>query len=216
MDTLFGSSVRWRLLRVGEVALHRYAALPAAERELVAGAVDKRKAEFGDARWCAHQALAGYGVPVSTPILRGPKGMPLWPRGFTGSLAHTEGLRVAAVAPRAEVRALGLDVEPAAALPEGVLESIALGSERHVVRRWRREGRTWADRLLFCAKEATYKAWFPLTQRWLDFDQAEIDLHPGGTFTSRLLHDAAPLRAFQGRWVVREGYCCAAITVPRP
>jgi 4'-phosphopantetheinyl transferase EntD len=26
------------------------------------------------------------------------------------------------------------------------------------------------DRLLFCAKEAVYKAWYPLTRQWLSFD----------------------------------------------
>ncbi|KQB85377.1 4'-phosphopantetheinyl transferase family protein [Corynebacterium oculi] len=213
MDALFPPQVQWRVLRSNGDSLCRYAELPAVERALVARAVDKRKAEFGDARWCAHQALAYYGVPPSAPILRGAKGMPLWPQGFTGSLAHTEGLRAAAVAPRSVVRSVGLDVEPAAALPEGVLGSIALDAERKTVQRWRAEGREWADRLLFCAKEATYKAWFPLTQRWLDFDQAEIVLHPEGTFSSRLLLDAAPMRSFAGRWIVREGYCCAAITV---
>ena len=38
------------------------------------------------------------------------------------------------------------------------------------------------DRILFCAKEATYKAWFPLTQRWLGFEDAHItfDVDDGG------------------------------------
>lgn len=214
MDGLFPPQVRWRVLRASDSSLLRYAELPAPERELVARAVDKRKAEFGDARWCAHRVLAEYGVSPGIPILRGDKGMPLWPEGFTGSLTHTEGLRAAAVGRRAEVRSVGLDVEPAAALPAGVLESIALDSEKLMMQRWRGSGKEWADRLLFCAKEATYKAWFPLTQRWLDFDQAEITLHPGGTFSARLLPDTAPLPLFSGRWVVRAGYCCAAITVP--
>ena len=37
------------------------------------------------------------------------------------------------------------------------------------------DGPQW-DRLLFCAKEAVYKAWFPLVGEWLDHQQAEIHL----------------------------------------
>jgi 4'-phosphopantetheinyl transferase EntD len=31
------------------------------------------------------------------------------------------------------------------------------------------------DRVLFCIKESTYKAWFPLTHRWLGFEDASVD-----------------------------------------
>ena len=46
------------------------------------------------------------------------------------------------------------------------------------------------DRILFCAKEATYKAWFPLTHRWLGFEDAHITFTvdgsgAAGAFSSR-------------------------------
>src|SRR3712207_5928280 len=34
------------------------------------------------------------------------------------------------------------------------------------------------DRVLFCAKETVYKAWFPLTRRWLGFEQASVTIDP--------------------------------------
>ena len=74
------------------------------------------------------------------------------------------------------VRSLGLDAEPAEPLPEGVLRSIASETEAAMVNQMQADGYGWADRLLFCAKEATYKAWFPLTNRWLGFEDAEIDI----------------------------------------
>ena len=47
-------------------------------------------------------------------------------------------------------------------------------------------GACW-DRLLFCAKESVYKAWFPLAKRWLDFQDAAITVDPvRRTFTARL------------------------------
>ena len=80
-------------------------------------------------------------------------------------------------------------------------------------------GPNW-DRLLFCAKESVYKAWFPLTGRWLGFEGAEITLDPAGTFTARLLEPGPAaggreLTGFEGRWLARAGLILAAICVAR-
>ena len=193
--------------------LTRYDDLHPAERQEVKAAVDVRKGEFGDARWCAHEALRELGMESAGAILRGERGMPLWPEGYTGSLTHTDGLRAAVAASTRHVHSMGLDAEPAEALPDGVLRSIASDTEIAMVERMRANGQTWADRLLFCAKEATYKCWFPMTRRWLDFDEAEIELRADGTFISQLLARPAPVPLFEGRWVVRGGYVIASTYV---
>jgi 4'-phosphopantetheinyl transferase EntD len=65
-----------------------------------------------------------------------------------------------------------------------------------------------------------YKAWFPLTRRWLGFEQAAITVDPqAGTFTAQLLEpaealDGRRLASFDGRWLARDGLVLAAITVP--
>ena len=75
--------------------------------------------------------------------------------------------------------------------------------------------------MLFCAKESVYKAWFPLTGRWLGFEQAHITLDPAaGAFTARLLVpgpevDGRELTAFDGRWLARGGLIITAISVAR-
>lgn len=183
------------------------------ERALVAHAVTMRKAEFGDARWCAHEALKKLGRDTGEPILRGERGMPLWPAAVSGSLTHTEGFRAAVVAPRLIVRSMGLDAEVAEPLPEGVLGSIARTSELPQIERLRSRGVECADRLLFCAKEATYKAWFPLTHRWLGFEQAEIDIRDDGTFVSYLLVRPTPVAFIEGKWSVKDGYVVATTAV---
>lgn len=209
---LFPESARFSVIRRGldEVNLDNYYALHPLEKALVAHAVDIRKAEFGDARWCAHQALRALDRDTGDPILRGERGMPLWPASVSGSLTHTAGFRAAVAAPRLLVRAMGLDVEPAEPLPEGVLHSIARPAE---LARLESLGVDCADRLLFCAKEATYKAWFPLTHRWLGFEQAEIDIRTDGTFVSYLLVRPAPIPFISGKWEIREGYIIAATAV---
>ena len=79
------------------------------------------------------------------------------------------------------------------------------------------------DRILFCAKEATYKAWFPVTHRWLGFEDAHITftVDDGGTtggFASEVLIDPAvlsgpPLNTLRGRWSVRDGLALTAIVL---
>ena len=193
--------------------LQNYLGLHPLEQALVSHSVDLRKAEFGDARWCAHQALRDLGQWGDEPILRGERGMPLWPEDITGSLTHTEGFRAAVVAPKTHVRSMGLDAEPAEALPREVIGSIARQGEMPQLERLRAEGIGCADRLLFCAKEATYKAWFPMTHRWLGFEDAEIDIRSDGTFISYLLIRPTPVPFISGRWMVRDGYVFAATAV---
>ena len=115
--------------------------------------------------------------------------------------------------PRLLVHSMGLDAEPAEPLPEGVLGSIARDSELPQLDQLRSGGLGCADRLLFCAKEATYKAWFPLTHRWLGFDQAEIDIRADGSFVSYLLIRPTPIPFISGRWIIRDGFLVAATAV---
>ncbi|MET7774030.1 4'-phosphopantetheinyl transferase Npt [Nocardia sp. NPDC005366] len=193
-----------------------------AEEHLIAKSVDKRRRDFIGARHCARQALTQLGEPA-VAIGKGERGMPLWPRGVVGSLTHCDGYRAAALAHKLRFRSVGIDAEPHGALPEGVLDSVSLPPERE----WLRATSTGLhlDRLLFCAKEATYKAWFPLTLRWLGFEDAHItftvdELSDGagaGTFHSELLipgqatDGGVPLTSFDGRWVIGDGLILTAI-----
>ena len=189
------------------------------EAALIAHAVAKRRNDFLAARHCARLAMADLGLPPS-PILKGDKGEPCWPDGVVGSLTHTQGYRGAVVARVGEARSVGIDAEPHHELPEGVLESVTLPIERHEIAALP-DDLHW-DRILFCAKEATYKAWYPLTQRWLGFEDAHItftvDGHAAGTFTSRILIDPAarhgpPLTTLTGRWTVADGFALTAIVL---
>lgn len=193
--------------------LQNYHDLHPLEQALVSHSVDVRKAEFGDARWCAHQALRDLGQWDNEPILRGERGMPLWPQDITGSMTHTEGFRAAVVAPKTHVRSMGLDAEPAQPLPREIIGSIARPGEMPQLEQLLNQGVECADRLLFCAKEATYKAWFPMTHRWLGFEDAEIDLRPDGTFISYLLVRPTPVPFITGRWMLEDGYVIAATAV---
>ena len=190
------------------------------ERALIARSVDTRRSEFVTARHCARMALEQLGIPPA-PILKGEKGEPRWPDGVVGSLTHTRGYRGAVVGRSAVVRSVGIDAEPHDVLPDGVLNAISLPAERHEIGALPADLH-W-DRILFCAKEATYKAWFPLTSRWLGFEDAHItfEVDPTGvtgSFVSRILIDPAarsgpPLSELAGRWSVADGLALTAIVL---
>jgi 4'-phosphopantetheinyl transferase EntD len=190
------------------------------EEDLVANAVESRRREFITARRCARAALARLGhAPV--PIRTGPHREPQWPAGIAGSITHCRGYRAAAVARRDEIASLGIDAEPHGPLPDGVLESVATPADLDELRRLvaADPGVRW-DRLLFSAKESVYKAWYPLTGRWLDFLDADLRVdREAGSFTARLLVDGArtdggpPLGVLAGRFLVRRGLIVTAVTV---
>jgi 4'-phosphopantetheinyl transferase EntD len=196
------------------------------EEELISRAVDKRRREFRTVRHCARRALRQLGVPPA-PVLRGERGEPAWPPGVVGSMTHCSGYRAAAVAHSAGLRGLGIDAEPHEPLPAGVLEAIALDGERECLSELTAvEGSTCWDRVLFCAKETVYKAWFPLTRSWLGFQDAAITINPGtgdagqGTFSARLLVPGPTitgdtLTQLDGRWLRTDKLVITAIAVTR-
>ncbi|KUN76114.1 4'-phosphopantetheinyl transferase family protein [Streptomyces griseoruber] len=196
------------------------------EAAVVARAVDKRRREFATGRRCARLSLAALGLPAA-PLLPGPQGEPRWPAGVVGAMSHCDGYRVAAVARATDLAALGVDAEPAARLPDGVLEAVSLPEERADLARLGRAAPhvPW-DRLLFSAKESVFKVWFPLTRRPLGFEEARLrftrerDLAGAarGTFEVGLLVPLPPEFAgpvggagLTGRWLVAEGLVLTAL-----
>lgn len=192
------------------------------EAASVARAVPKRRNEYATARVCARRALTALGLPP-VPVLSSRRGAPQWPAGVVGSMTHCDGYRAAALAHAGDLASIGLDAEPNAPLPEGVLDSVSLEPERKMLAslpggpdpvHW--------DRLLFSAKESVFKVWYPLTLKELDFHEAELVLDPqGGGFTARLLVPGPVLGGreipvFHGRWLCRKGLLLTAITLPHP
>jgi 4'-phosphopantetheinyl transferase EntD len=217
-----------------------------AEEAVMLTAGPRRRAEFAAGRLCARAALARLGVPAA-PILPGPAGQPRWPAGVTGSITHCAGYRACAVARTTDVTAIGIDAEPDAALPAGLIEKVATGPERAWIRRHAgarpaagmpgaglpstglpstglpstgvpRAGTPavcW-DRLLFSAKEAACKLWYPLTGQWPGLRAAVIDLATTGTFTVCLPGPGLgagerPATRLTGRWLSRGGLIITAI-----
>lgn len=177
------------------------------EAAVVARAVAERRREFGTVRYCARQALVQLGMHA-VAILPDGDGAPRWPVGFVGSMTHCAGYRAAVVARSGDISAIGIDAEPHAALPDPVGNLILRDEERaHFASLVEADPGLHWDRITFCIKEAVYKAWFPLSRRWLDFDDLSTNVRPNGTFEAhvRVVGNRASgvdLGHFSGRWAV--------------
>jgi len=178
------------------------------ELAVIDGLPAPRRAEYVTVRDCARQALAGLGLPP-IPILNGDRGAPAWPTGIVGSMTHCRGYRVAAVARTSDVTVLGIDAEPAEALPAGIGRRVTSDAEWSRIEVLTREDANvpW-DRVLFCVKESVYKAWYPTTRVGLDFLSVDISLQQDGRGHIAFLRDL-PMEVtglqWQLGWAIEDG-----------
>ena len=186
-----------------------------AEKELTQNLNPKVLELFCMGRHAAHLGLQLLGAK-DLEIKRGPKREPIWPKGFVGSIAHTEGLAVAAVAKRELVMGLGVDVELCSRdfrMP--IEEKVANPLEQ----KWILEKpELRRERLLaLCsAKEAVFKAFYPLEQVYLNFLDAELKASRRGF--QGVLHKSAGVDwqvgfcfdVLQTEW---RGYLVSAVTL---
>ena len=87
-------------------------------------------------------------------------------------------MAVAAVAPVGSIVSLGIDVEPAQPLPDDIFAIVATGADRTGAADQRLAGR-----ILFAAKEAVYKAAYPLDREVLGYEDIAVDLDAGRATT---------------------------------
>jgi 4'-phosphopantetheinyl transferase EntD len=161
------------------------------------GAVEARRREFAAGRAAAAQAMATLGISADVPI--GDDRAPVWPDGVSGSIAHTRSIALA-VAQR--TGPIGIDLEPEGAVTADLWSEILLPEER-------------ADSALataiFCAKEATFKAQFPMTKQMFGFDRITITI-AATTFTARFTADTGPIPAgtiWPGHLIRAQGHILA-------
>jgi 4'-phosphopantetheinyl transferase EntD len=160
-----GIMIRHRLISPGD----ELALLPD-ESSAFASSILKVRRASGAARIVARQMLSRLGQPECA-LPRAPSGAPIWPAGIVGSLSHDSRVAVAAVGSCRDVGAIGIDVEPAECLPSELLGIVATPRERLNIAH-----DPYRGRLLFAAKEAVYKALYPLDHLFLEHHDIEIDL----------------------------------------
>ena len=168
-------------------------ALPADEALSIAKAVPRRRLEFATGRHCARRAMAALGYATAS-IPRGQDRAPDWPSGLVGSITHTDHWVAAAVARRNDgFVAIGIDLEPAAALPPDLWASLYAPGEQARLTAVRGLTPGLLARLTFCMKEAAFKCQYALNHAMLEFADLAVDFNAeAGTFGATYRKVVAP------------------------
>lgn len=195
-------------------------ALLPAERAVVATAVASRVQQFAAGRLCARRALEQLQGVAAQALLSGPDRVPLWPDGVTGSITHTEGLAAAVVGPGAAFAGLGLDVEPRGAVKPHLWEAVCRDEEVE----WLHglgDAALDAATLLFCAKEAFYKAQYAAVAEWVGFKDVRVQFSLSGDTGRFVIEPQRPLRVAErhagpivGSCLLRGQYAVAGLALP--
>jgi 4'-phosphopantetheinyl transferase EntD len=199
----------------GRISTTRHSLFPE-EIYAIANAVPQRVAEFTAGRSLARQAIRMAGGECAAIPMRSDRS-PVWPTGWAGSISHSGDVCVAAAASTEFVRSVGLDVELNDIADERMLRYVCAPDELLRAQAAVAD-RDLAPRLLFSAKEAFFKAYYPLYGRFIDFLDIRVSLAPAGTFSvepvSSTLFDEAR-HAFAGRWTSGGGAVLTGVACRR-
>ncbi|MEU6229762.1 4'-phosphopantetheinyl transferase superfamily protein [Streptomyces sp. NPDC047042] len=110
---------------------------------------------------------------------------------------------------------IGIDIEPCAPLPSELDPLVLTADERWRADAGSAEERGLRTRWVLSAKEATYKAMYPLTRKALEFSDLEVLWGPRG-FVSVLRCPAPPFpegTSFAGHSAAAGGYIANAVAL---
>jgi enterobactin synthetase component D / holo-[acyl-carrier protein] synthase len=153
--------------------LHDYVPHPEEVKCLSPRAVEKRRMEFFLGRLAAFRALRELGV-APEPVLKGKHREPLWQEGIVGAISHKADTAVAVVARKNMASGVGVDLE---SLDRTVNFRISTKVCTEGEQAWLLEIPEEKDKrlkMLFSAKEAGFKAFFPIRQVYLGYQDAEL------------------------------------------
>lgn len=160
--------------------LAAFNALSEAEQAYGVAMTDARRQEYASGRIAASLALKATGVECPS-VLADRDGVPVFPNGYMGSIAHKHGRAIAVVTTSRAVRGLGIDLEFDEASNEAELLGEVIGpseqDEMPVLMFIERELRSPAT-LMIAIKEAIYKAVFPSHRVRFGFSDIVVTLNP--------------------------------------
>jgi 4'-phosphopantetheinyl transferase EntD len=154
-----------------------------------------RRREFRIGRALAREALARLGV-TDHALLPAATREPRWPAGIVGSMTHGDGICAVAIAESRLFSGLGIDIERIGRIDDSIAETVCTPDERN-------EARDAGQlSLSFSAKESVFKAIFPTTRHFLDFQDVRL-IFDGDRFTAKPVISGLPTRpieALRGRF----------------
>jgi 4'-phosphopantetheinyl transferase EntD len=155
-------------------------------------ACTRKRIEFASGRAAAHFALKEIGFANPFPILRGQMGEPLWPEGIAGSITHCYPWSVAIAVKCPNRVVIGLDLETTERIQgTDISELVCSNAELDWVRAGALQERLT---MIFSAKEAVYKAFYPLCLHYVDFKDVDLTWVPvQSCFQAKFLAPFGPI-----------------------
>lgn len=172
-----------------------------------------RAREFTAGRLLAKDLLSRRGL-AGHQLGIGAHGRPEWPLGVVGTISHSTGQVVVALAGTENVRALGYDIESRFRFPSRLLTHIADSVE--IEEACDNEPLDFGC-LLFSAKESIFKAQFELTRSMIPFDAVGVAVDRSSkSFTGSLRRDVLPLPRgflFRGKYEIGKFKLSTAVEI---
>jgi len=186
------------------------------ELRYVRDAVRHRKREYAAGRACARAGLAELGIPHVT-LLSGDDRLPIWPSGIAGSITHTDSYCAAAMVPTDLARSIGLDAEPNEPLDPELVPYVCSPGELAWLDACARseEDQGRLARLLFSVKEAVFKCQYPITRRYLEFDEVQVILELNSAdFRADVALENLTELSFSGKYLLTPNLILAGVLFP--
>jgi 4'-phosphopantetheinyl transferase EntD len=194
------------------------------EMASIAKAVPTRRREFAAGRACARAALQRLGV-AAVPIPVGKRREPLWPQGYIGSISHYDGLCCAVAAHIDDAASIGVDVDSTEPMASELIHLVCTSEEIARLQTLPAPAASNWGKITFCAKEAVYKCYHPLANRFLGFHDVKLNIDSestqGGRFEIQSTHAPEDLTGLQsvlgghilhGMWRIYQGHILAGVT----
>jgi 4'-phosphopantetheinyl transferase EntD len=187
------------------------------EIQSVAAANETRRREFAAGRYCARLAMRSLGLP-EVPVPVGYDRAPLLPQGIVGSISHSKTRCVAAVAWRSDtIKAIGIDIEELEPLDDALVTEVCVEQEEVWLSDQPLAIRGLLAKVIFSAKESTYKCQYQLSRMIVGFDALYIELDvQAGLYTAQFAADIAPFKKgdrLRGRLRLADRHIVTAMTL---
>ncbi len=135
-----------------------------------------RQNEFIAGRICAIKAGKQIGFEVED-LKIGDSREPLWPNGLVGSITHTKGFAIAAVALKTHIRSIGIDIEKIISEKriETIYKMVLTEDDKLMMKNVPSDMELLACSAIFSIKESLYKAIYPFCKCYFGFKEANIN-----------------------------------------
>jgi len=134
-----------------------------------------RRLEYTAGRIAARAAMSQFSV-YNKPVITGQDRAPIWPTGLVGSISHTKDYCIAAIAHSNDIHIMGIDIEPNRPLDAVLTYEICNSTERGWLAQQPACQQGTFARLIFSAKECTYKCQYMLTRKLFGFKALNIKI----------------------------------------